>query len=419
MKPEIQYPRSMEAQWKKKKKSNPQVIINDLEDNKRILEGGDISYEGHFGTFDVEFAASVLAGMIEFPKKLEPRIHESLVGQAISDVSKMETLSQTSLIDRINILVTQQLRQRENKYHVLTSLSLKHAPFRTREFDGVTIRILNGGFPKKYSSRDTIDFEGRYTDKLNYGYLSAIITAKSRHQDSAYSKAMETLDLIRALWNLQVIPKWEFVQNEFTPINRIRTGAVHTLHKKNGALANKQYWYEPNFVSSTPYNFAQYKNFDVDTRTILDGIHQSAYSIALKSAMLKYVRALDERDANVAIIRLWSALESLTSPDHANYELMVKRISFLYSEHEIQLQILEHLREVRNKNVHVGEQSGNARRTCLHLARYFQTLIFFHANNPFDFTSLAEANSFLDLPTSKTELEKRRVLIDKRIKFIS
>ena len=148
-------------------------------------------------------------------------------------------------------------------------------------------------------------------------------------------------------------------------------------------------------------------------------IRASKYGEKIVAALLRFVRALDESDANTAFLRLWSALESLTTPDQAHYDSLVKRSSFLFQETEYHCQLLEHLREYRNATVHAGEESERARTHCFQLQLYFVNMIWFHLRNAGEFSSLGEANEFLDFSVDKTDLKNKLRLTKKAIKFIS
>jgi hypothetical protein len=119
----------------------------------------------------------------------------------------------------------------------------------------------------------------------------------------------------------------------------------------------------------------------------------------------------------VAFIRLWGALESLTTPEYADYEKTVKRCAFLFQNGEYHRQLLEHLREYRNSFVHAGEDSDLARTHCFQLQLYFVHLIWFHLGNVGTFKSLNEANSFLDSPSDRAELKRRLQLTQKALRF--
>ena len=143
------------------------------------------------------------------------------------------------------------------------------------------------------------------------------------------------------------------------------------------------------------------------------------YGTALTEALLRYVRALDERDQNNAFIKLWGAVESITSPEVAKYDLLIQRCSFLFNDTQYHKQILEHLREYRNSSVHAGDQNELAKSHCFQLQYYFVQLFLFHLRNGQVFSSLDEANQFLDLPPDKAKLLARQRMIQKALKFVS
>lgn len=150
---------------------------------------------------------------------------------------------------------------------------------------------------------------------------------------------------------------------------------------------------------------------------MINQLELSKYSNKIKDALQIYVRALDEKDSNIAFIKLWSALEYLTSPGNANYKLITRRCSFLYKEHEYHKQVLEHLRINRNQFVHDGESSTKSKKYCYQLQGYFKTLIDFHLAWTGDLKNLDEANQFLDHQPNLKDLERDKKLIEYAIKF--
>jgi len=58
-------------------------------------------------------------------------------------------------------------------------------------------------------------------------------------------------------------------------------------------------------------------------------------------------------------------------------------------------QILEHLRDFRNKAVHAGETNAEMEVLLYQLRRYVEQLIFFHLNNRFHFASFKEVTALM------------------------
>jgi hypothetical protein len=233
------------------------------------------------------------------------------------------------------------------------------------------------------------------------------------------TKALHALDLLRAIWNLRCNPAMEIVFNNWNPINKIRQGSIHTVHKPNGEIASEQIWLEINFIETscfTPNNPDQLKKL---TRWSIKKLQSCAYGKTLSNALIRYVRALDERNFSTVLLHLWGAIESLTSPGIANYELVVRRCSFIFKDVEYHRQLLEHLRESRNQSIHAGDQCESARTNCLQLQRYFHHVIYFHLGSTHFFKTLPEANEFLDLPSNSNELKRQKKIITKALEFRS
>jgi hypothetical protein len=130
------------------------------------------------------------------------------------------------------------------------------------------------------------------------------------------------------------------------------------------------------------------------------------------------VRALDESDANTAFLRLWTAVEVLTTPGKADFDKLIRRCAFLFQQGAFHRQMLEHLREYRNSTVHAGEYSDRARAMCFQLQLYFNALIWFHMGNATAFQSLDEANQFLDMPPDKAAISRQIKLGRRALKYV-
>jgi len=204
---------------------------------------------------------------------------------------------------------------------------------------------------------------------------------------------------------------------DWQPINTIRLGTYHTIHEDNGKIPIKTMWYEPNFVKAKLLKIKKIKQYAKIYRVALEQLKKSNYCNEIEDALVRYVRAFDEKDLNLALVRLWSAFELLVAPGINNYDLITERCSFLFTENAYHKQILEHLREYRNSNIHACDGNENITTNCYQLQFYFKKLIFFHLNKGGDFLNIEEANNFLSLPKGVERLKKEKKLIEKAIKY--
>lgn len=409
----------MPIKWKTKKNLKPSVIVDKIEKMKSISSNGEISFSGGI---EFEFAQLALETMIEF-KGIEGRLRKDLVWQAIS--STTEKLSPENIIQKINEFAKRQNAKPNTAFQILTSISLcKQQQPVIIEIEDCKIELLNSCFPKKYAAarEKAINTSFQYArlsaNEVPNDYTNVIITVSAKSPSIAVSKALHCLDLQRAIWCLLSNSVMQIMGNEWEPINKIRLGEIHTVHSEDGELASEAFWYEPNFVKAKLFDlWNQSDNFEKNDKYYLAQLGESKYSEKLKDVLLRYVRALDERDQNNALIKLWGAIESLTISGQ-NCDSVIKRCAFLYSDYTFHKQVLEHLREYRNQSVHAGDQSEEAKNHCYQLQFYFRTLIQLHINKAQVFHSLEEANEFLDLPPDKENLLRKKELIESALSFV-
>ncbi len=408
----------MKAAWKENKKLKPEIILEKIESFSSLKDNG-VSFQG----YEPYSAFPALETMIVFPISIDELVRDSLLRKSVGIALKRNNLnSKNSFIQILNEQIKKHLKTKENIYHVLTSLSLTEPyPNRIITLDSVKIRLLKNGYPKKYIGRDKL-IEERVKDfksTLNL-YTDVIITTKAKTPAIAVTKCIRALDIIRAIWSFGANSTMELLGGEQgVPINKIKLGLAHTIHINNGQLADRGYWFDSNFGIVAPYIFHSIEGFRRQFSRHLNQLEKSNYSEKLKDALQRYVRALDEKDSSTAFIKLWGAIESLVSPSRANYDLVTSRCSFLYPESDYHKQVLEHLREKRNKNVHHNELSIKSKIHCYQLQGYFRSLIEFHLELVDEFKTLDDANKFLDLPTKLIDLKKKRLIVEGAIKFRS
>lgn len=414
----------MKIEWKTSKKLKPEVILKRLDNIKTVTAEGNVS----FSSFDYHDAVAALQTMIHYPEDIAWMTREIFLSKAISEAAKNGVLDRDNVISELNILLRGKLKQKERVYYTLTSISVAPATLLNKVINigACKIKIIGGGYPKKFNSRNALvaelknrGFDNRIEPNPS-GYSNVIISIKSKSVDWAASDCLKALDILRAVWSLSFNSSMEFIGDEWSPINKIRLGGVHTVHNEDGSLAFETFWYEPNFVSASPIKLSSSSIEKLKyCSNFLGLIEKSKYSNAIKSALLRYVRALDERDQNSALIRLWGAMEELLSPNGANYDLVTKRCAFLFKDHGYHRQLLEHLREYRNTSVHAGELNEKVKTLCFQLQFYFYHLIVFHLSNVRFFDNLDQANEFLDSSLDVNLLKKRKKMIVKAIKFVT
>jgi len=400
----------MKVQWKKSKSIRPDRLLDRLNRSKSIRNDGRVSFD----SFDYYDVFSAIFSMLKFPESVSSEIPiDHVVSKAIDRAALEGDITKETLIKNINNIVREELSTKEIRYHLLTSVSVTgDLPFKQIFFEGVKMRFVDR-YPKKYSCRNDVILENNKSFLPDHaGYRKVILTVKSKSYRGASTKALDALDAIRSVFCMFANAEKELFGDQSSPVNRVRLGQVHTLHKENGSSATQgMVWYEPNFKQQRPFNIKGGTVYNKNFRFIIDGINNQPYGRDVKNALVRYVRALDDPNHNSALIQIWGALEALVSPYESNCDRISRRCSFLFYDQEYHEQIIEHLREYRNSNVHAGDQSDRAKMYCFQAQYYFKQMIYFLLRNVFEFSNLGEALEFLDMPSSRTSLEaKERIL---------
>lgn len=252
-----------------------------------------------------------------------------------------------------------------------------------------------------------------------YSAVSVAIPARTHHE--AAEVGLETLDLLRGIWNLAMNrerpppahPKVDVA------VNRIRLGRVHTVHLPNGALAFNGCFVQnvddaDQYVFSSKDEFAVVRKMERHTRRLLARV---PYRAQLSNALSRYARTLDGTDYDSVLFKLWSLLELLTGTANAQYDDTVKRAAFLWADARWAKAVLEHLRGKRNEGIHADSSSEEAQRLAWQLRRFVDGLLIFHLGRAGDFASIDEVNTFLSQPVDHAELDRRASLLRKAKKF--
>jgi hypothetical protein len=406
----------MPIKWKRSPRFKPSVILQKIDSVRTVNPQGGASFSG----FELEDCLPALESMLEFPAVAAEVDASTLVWRGLAKVGK--DLTPGSFLAAVNKELSDRLATKEQAYTLLTAISLRSQDVPKRlVITGTEVRVLSGTYPARFRrSRDTLLREHRVpTPPTPAHYSRVIVKVKAKSPTAAVNKGLRALDIQRALWCLMGNPRMQlaFGRSPFSPINVVRLGSQHTLHLPTGEAATDGAWFEPAFSEAALFRIDKPDIVKKNSRWALRQIISSPYKDRLVASLVRFVRALDERDPSVAFLRLWGALEALTTPDQADYEKVVQRCSFLFKDAAFHRQLLEHLREYRNTSLHAGEESESTRTHCFQLQLYFVNLIWFYVRNARYFRSLDEANSFLDSPADLIDLKRRLQLAHKAVRF--
>ena len=400
---------------------SPDLLVQKLEEAKTVDTNGKASFQGFGFTPNIV----VLNSMVSFSSDIPELEKRRIISKTAFNVAGKGKITPQSLLSGINDLERQYLREKIKQYNLITSLSIRRVfKLKRRSLNGCIITFhpaINRHFLKEI---EKINKHASYSiyGKFPHDYLFAKISVQGKSYSEAADKAIDTIDLLRGLWNLYYNRRHPFriSSGSRKPINNVVLGPLHTLHFPNGKLATESWWYEPDYRG--PLN-----GFDISKE--IEGLHQfeanvrkllkkSPFKSFLEAGIIRYTRALDLRDWDNAFLRLWGILETLTNTgENDTHKVTVKRTSFLYKDREYTKQILNHLRDYRNRAVHTGSGNQDIETYMYQLKNFVETALEFLIANKFGFKNLNEVAQFLDLPDDRTLLSKRIQLINSALKY--
>ena len=412
------------ASWNDKYK--PDLIAERLENIKSIDNNtGKASFSSieHYDLMAVLCSVANLSGNIPEIDKHRIILKGTFSAANAGKITAKRLLKEISILEKIFI------NQKEEHYVLATSLSIRRNINIKYDIDSVIITITPSLPPIYKKNRDNLHLQPHVKymiEKVPLDYSSARVIVKARSTDEGGETALRNLDLIRGIWNLS-LNRLTTLSISFggkrKPINKILLGPFHTLHERNGNLKTDNFWYEPDFKLLDPYSFdkkEEIENLISFTKIVRNKINKCLYKEIIKEGIIRYTRALDYTDYEIAFLKLWSTLELLTNTVKESYDKTIKRVAFLFSDYDFHSQILNHLRDFRNKTIHADSSGNPDTQTYLYqLKNYVERLIIYHLTNRMKFQKLSEAANFLDLSPNIELLKEKLELYKRGINFLS
>lgn len=394
----------------------PQVILDQVEESKSLDSSGNVSFAMGLGFGD---SSIVLSSMLAFNDAVPEIEQRKIINKALSVAGKRGQLTVASFLKQVNVLEGDYLKVPPQRFCVVAQISIAWTiklP-KTRLDDSVL--VFSNKIDKRFSKpREKIIENAKHSIlgefPRRYSYVKAFNQARS--SEEAAQNGLDDIDFVRGIWNM-FINKRTLMRDSSgrrDPVNKIVLGPIHTLHLKNGNKAGDSWWYEPQYQApispiQDEKKIEEFKKYYLSARKHMKG---HPYIPELRRFVIRYTRALDTRDWEDAFIKLWGLLESLTHTLYDSYKLTIKRAFFPFHDRAYHKQVLIHLKNYRNRSVHVGAESHNIESMMYQLKKYVEALIEFHFAHGKKFGSLENTAKVMDLSVEKDELELRKISID-------
>jgi hypothetical protein len=316
------------------------------------------------------------------------------------------------------------LKKPKQKYSLLSSLSFPYfEELQNVRLNKESLIFCQSYYPKKYNYSHIYGQLESYSNSIPpHGYVPIVVTISARNNLEAVEKGLDMIDSIRGMLNYSINRRISsrIFYGKKEPLNIIRLGPTHTLHLSNGKLATELFWYEPTYFekSSTWDVSHKWKYISKDFAWIRKTLNRLQYKNSFLRIFIRYARALDTIDYETSYLKLWSILELLTDTINSNYDKTITRALFFYKDDQLNKEIIEHLRNFRNKMVHHGETRNEVDYLLYQIKRIVDKLIWFHLWFAGRFQNIEEFGKFLDLSKDKNYLEKEIKFRESALRFL-
>lgn len=271
---------STKIKWRQR--FEPAVILNRIDAIRTVGTDGRVSFSG----INVDEMLTTLESMLEFPSGMHDIQPSVAVWRALGRIKG--ALTPDSVRDEVAKFINEQNSKSLEEYHVRTSVSMDTTwlPRKLERGDGVI------EFPRPRSLRryDTPEYDVCVRKSpagvIPASYSPVLVHVRAKSPEGAFARAMRILDTERAMWALWCNSQMELFGAAWHPINKIRLGGTHTIHKPSGALAADSPWFEPNFVAARPHSPNKPKELQARIRKLRRRLAQSPYGGTLREALL-------------------------------------------------------------------------------------------------------------------------------------
>jgi hypothetical protein len=387
-----------------KKEFDLTILLNELQKYLTLNCDGTITTTNDFTIYrDLK---DLLVKSLILPEAAKHLDLEVAAGSSIRRFLAGSDKTEKQFIEILLKTCKEELSKKEEAYTVLTSISLSKSNLQSFQFELNECKIaFHNEVPKKLKGRPEViakHIAQLTPGEMPGGYTVVTMEVKSRYVKEAFDRAMDTLDVLRALINHDVNLTALIIGDAWKPINKVRYGRIHTIHNSCGLALDTQIYFEPGFKEATPLNYLADKSLLKNIKFYLQRIKGLPYSRKIFLALQRYVRALDESDNNIAVVKLWATLETLLLEHGEDCARIAPMVSALCSNPSLERLFIENIRIYRNTHIHTGSQDDSPIHYSYQLQGWFRLLFAYYVRG--NHTSLVSANK--DLKSASEGREK-------------
>jgi hypothetical protein len=353
-------------------------------------------------------------------KELNSTDSWSIFSQAIKSTIKTsgggKPINSDELLNEADRIASEFFRKKTDDYHLLTSLSVNEFPAPEIRVGGCVISPVRriGRFKMPEGIDRAIRLSELKKEWRPVGHQAVKVSVNGRSEYDAADKAIGALNILRSIWTLAATFGSMTIRLDATmrphSLGIIQIGPIQTLHHLDGTPVGSGYWYEPEFRDDKNV-FAPSKGWDrVEKlrRLTQRRLRTCAYAADLETLLIRYVKACDHLDHDTSFLQLWSILEKIANSIGADYDEVIRRVTWIFKNRPYNKQVLEALRIHRNQYIHSAKSSEAQDQLVYALKMYVDHHLLRLIRNDYEVNSLAEYAEVIS-QSSETAIIKRQL----------
>ena len=402
----------------------PPVILDRLRNSISVNDHGNVQ-----GTIMEYFDLSVVVeSAVEFHSDVPGRRRRSIINKAIQECTKRNEFCPNVFIKSINERERRYLKQPLYGATAVASVSVpKTLPRKriSRKIGSNTI-IFQPNFPKIF--REEVEREMghiaatmRVRPEIFQNYCPVVFKSKVRHVDDIIDQFEDDFDTMRGIINfiLNYGRKFIIMTSTYTPINGVRLGPFLAIFSSYDNMDAPRILHEPLCIPAGKLEniWENWEKLSNQINHILRNTSNKRLGRYARSAFIRYARALDSNDYSAAFLKLWSLLEYLTGTTQAEGKVTIRRAAALFDDRNFNTERLRHLRDYRNRSIHLSEESRDIHILLSQIRMYVEGLLRFYVNNELEVASQQELLEFMDLLIDRKQLERHGKLLRLALRY--
>jgi len=212
---------------------DPGQLAKRMESIRTINKKGKASFRG----FEYREHIPLLSSMLQFKEEIPDFERRRIIVKGCFNAGSKGSINPKRLISEIGKLEEIYLKLPLKKYYLVTTISIsRNIKIKRHNIDKCAI-IFKSNLPKIFiSSRERLikHAQNRFYSPLPNEYMFVRVALSAKCEAEAADKAIDTLDLLRGIWNLffnRVSHFRETFGGKPLPVNKFILGPIHTIHE--------------------------------------------------------------------------------------------------------------------------------------------------------------------------------------------